>query len=96
MHKITTPKDFKIVKKLFDCDKKNKIGSGYDVHKFSLEKGPLKLCGINIPYKFKLQGHSDADVCLHALTDAILGSISERDIGYHFPPSNIKWKNANV
>ena len=95
LHKITYSSDFKILKQLLYNDKKNKVGSGYDVHKFSLKKGPLVLCGIKIPYKFKLQGHSDADVCFHALTDAILGSISKRDIGYHFPPSDIKWKNAN-
>ena len=65
------------------------------MHAFSNKKGNLLLCGISIPFNKTLIGHSDADVALHSLTDAILGAISEFDIGYHFPPNNKKWKNTN-
>jgi 2-C-methyl-D-erythritol 4-phosphate cytidylyltransferase / 2-C-methyl-D-erythritol 2,4-cyclodiphosphate synthase len=71
-----------------------RVGQGIDFHVF--EKGKtVRLCGVDIPHTFKLKGHSDADVALHALTDAILGAIGEGDIGTHFPPSDAKWKNAN-
>jgi 2-C-methyl-D-erythritol 4-phosphate cytidylyltransferase / 2-C-methyl-D-erythritol 2,4-cyclodiphosphate synthase len=70
-----------------------RTGHGIDYHVF--EKGNLvTLCGVSVPHTHKLKGHSDADVALHALTDAILGSIGERDIGQHFPPSDLRWKNA--
>ncbi len=71
-----------------------KIGFGFDVHAF--EKGrTLILCGIPIPYEYGLAGHSDADVALHALCDAIYGALAEGDIGSHFPPSDLQWKNAD-
>ncbi|MEI4872759.1 2-C-methyl-D-erythritol 2,4-cyclodiphosphate synthase, partial [Klebsiella pneumoniae] len=67
---------------------------GYDVHSF--EKGDcLILCGIKIPFHKKLNGHSDADVALHALTDAILATQGAGDIGTHFPPSDPQWKNVS-
>jgi 2-C-methyl-D-erythritol 4-phosphate cytidylyltransferase/2-C-methyl-D-erythritol 2,4-cyclodiphosphate synthase len=70
-----------------------RIGHGIDFHIF--EKGnAVTLCGVSVPHTHKLKGHSDADVALHALTDAILGSIGERDIGQHFPPTDPQWKNA--
>ena len=70
-----------------------RTGHGIDFHVF--EKGnAVTLCGVNVPHTHKLKGHSDADVALHALTDAILGSIGERDIGQHFPPTDPQWKNA--
>jgi 2-C-methyl-D-erythritol 4-phosphate cytidylyltransferase/2-C-methyl-D-erythritol 2,4-cyclodiphosphate synthase len=70
-----------------------RTGHGIDFHVF--EKGnAVTLCGVSLPHTHKLKGHSDADVALHALTDAILGSIGERDIGQHFPPSDPQWKNA--
>jgi 2-C-methyl-D-erythritol 4-phosphate cytidylyltransferase/2-C-methyl-D-erythritol 2,4-cyclodiphosphate synthase len=69
-------------------------GSGYDVHKICAGKF-LFLCGIKIDAGFSLEGHSDADVGLHALTDALLGTICAGDIGDHFPPSDDKWKGAN-
>ena len=72
----------------------NITGSGYDVHQICAGK-TLFLCGVEIDAGFSLKGHSDADVSLHALTDAILGAISEGDIGDHFPPSDDKWKNVN-
>lgn len=70
-----------------------RTGQGIDFHVF--EKGKfVTLCGVEIPHSHKLKGHSDADVAMHALTDAILGAIGEGDIGTHFPPSDMKWKNA--
>jgi 2-C-methyl-D-erythritol 4-phosphate cytidylyltransferase / 2-C-methyl-D-erythritol 2,4-cyclodiphosphate synthase len=71
-----------------------RVGQGIDFHVF--EKGKaVRLCGVDIPHNFKLKGHSDADVALHALTDAILGAIGEGDIGTHFSPSDAQWKNAD-
>lgn len=68
-------------------------GSGYDVHRLGLGKG-IWLCGVEIPCEFELIGHSDADVGLHALVDALLGAIGAGDIGQHFPPSDPQWKGA--
>ncbi|MFN4038623.1 MAG: bifunctional 2-C-methyl-D-erythritol 4-phosphate cytidylyltransferase/2-C-methyl-D-erythritol 2,4-cyclodiphosphate synthase [Erythrobacter sp.] len=70
-----------------------RIGQGYDVHR--LETGEdLWLCGVQIPHDKGLAGHSDADVALHAITDAVLGAIGAGDIGTHFPPSDPQWKGA--
>lgn len=70
-----------------------RVGQGIDFHVF--EKGKyVTLCGVEIPHSYKLKGHSDADVAMHALTDAILGAIGEGDIGTHFPPEDMQWKNA--
>ena len=70
-----------------------RIGQGYDVHR--LEVGEeLWLCGVQIPHDKGLSGHSDADVALHAITDAVLGAISAGDIGTHFPPSDPQWRGA--
>jgi len=70
-----------------------RTGNGYDVHAFTSGDGVI-LCGLKIPHDKKLDGHSDADVALHALCDALLGTIGAGDIGTHFPPSQAKWKNA--
>ena len=71
----------------------NRVGIGYDVHR--LKKGrPLVLGGVEIPHKTGLDGHSDADVLMHAICDAVLGAIGEGDIGSFFPPSDPQWKNA--
>jgi len=71
-----------------------RIGQGYDVH--VLETGRrLMLCGIEVPHEQGLAGHSDADVGLHALCDAIYGALAEGDIGRHFPPSEAQWKDAD-
>lgn len=70
-----------------------RIGTGFDVHRFA-EGSAVWLCGVEIPHTQKLEGHSDADVALHALTDALLGTIGDGDIGQHFPPSDPKWKGA--
>ncbi|MBC2885110.1 bifunctional 2-C-methyl-D-erythritol 4-phosphate cytidylyltransferase/2-C-methyl-D-erythritol 2,4-cyclodiphosphate synthase [Ochrobactrum sp. CM-21-5] len=70
-----------------------RTGNGYDVHSF--EPGDyVTLCGVNIPHEAKLNGHSDADVALHALTDALLATRGAGDIGTHFPPSDPQWKGA--
>lgn len=61
-----------------------RIGNGFDVHRFAPER-ELWLCGVKVPYELGLLGHSDADVAIHALCDALLGALALRDIGYHFP-----------
>ena len=71
-----------------------RIGHGYDVHRFC-EGRPLMLGGIDIPYEFGLLGHSDADVLLHAICDALLGAAAKGDIGKHFPDSDSKFKDIN-
>ncbi|ARW11165.1 bifunctional 2-C-methyl-D-erythritol 4-phosphate cytidylyltransferase/2-C-methyl-D-erythritol 2,4-cyclodiphosphate synthase [Acetobacter ascendens] len=71
-----------------------RVGLGYDVHAFE-EGRPLILCGITVPHTKGLAGHSDADVGIHALCDAIYGALAEGDIGRHFPPSQNEWKNAD-
>lgn len=71
-----------------------RIGQGFDVHKFA-EGRKLIIGGVEIPYEKGLLGHSDADVLLHAITDAILGALSMKDIGTHFPDNDPKYKNAD-
>lgn len=91
--KITTHEDFARAERLLAANMNTRFGQGFDVHRF----GPgnaIMLCGIEIPHGKKLIGHSDADVALHALTDAILGAIAQGDIGQHFPPSDQKWAGA--
>lgn len=91
--KVTTQKDLKMLEALYTQGHDTITAQGFDIHR--LVKGnAVILGGIKIPHTHKLDGHSDADVVLHALTDALLGSISAGDIGVHFPPSNKKWKGA--
>ncbi len=71
-----------------------RIGNGFDVHKFTPERD-LWLCGVKIPYELGLLGHSDADVAIHALCDALLGAAALRDIGYHFPDTDPTYKGAD-
>ena len=71
-----------------------RTGIGFDVHAFGKGR-PLLLCGIAVPHERGLAGHSDADVGLHALCDAIYGALAEGDIGRHFPPSEATWKDAD-
>ena len=71
-----------------------RIGNGFDVHRFAPER-KLILCGVEIPYEFGLLGHSDADVALHALADALLGAAALRDIGYHFPDTDPAYAGAD-
>jgi 2-C-methyl-D-erythritol 4-phosphate cytidylyltransferase/2-C-methyl-D-erythritol 2,4-cyclodiphosphate synthase len=93
--KITTAEDIEkasglIMRSLTDI----RTGQGFDVHAFANDRD-LWLCGIKIPHDRGLKGHSDADVALHAITDAVLGAIGAGDIGVHFPPSDPQWKNAH-
>lgn len=71
-----------------------RIGNGFDVHKL-VEGRELRIAGVNIPYHLGLLGHSDADVALHALSDALLGAASMHDIGYHFPDTDPAYKGAD-
>tara|TARA_B100001029_G_C15003409_1_gene419565 strand:- start:401 stop:880 length:480 start_codon:yes stop_codon:yes gene_type:complete len=71
----------------------NRVGLGYDVHQLK-EDRPLILGGVEIPHKTGLDGHSDADVLMHAICDAILGALGQGDIGSFFPPSDPQWKDA--
>lgn len=71
-----------------------RIGHGYDVHRLVSGRA-LILGGVNIPYALGLDGHSDADVLLHAVMDALLGAAGLRDIGYHFPDTDMKYKGAD-
>jgi 2-C-methyl-D-erythritol 4-phosphate cytidylyltransferase/2-C-methyl-D-erythritol 2,4-cyclodiphosphate synthase len=96
--KLTTAKDIelandKLLRDQSQVQFETRMGQGIDFHIFSAGKS-LWLCGVEIPHTHKLKGHSDADVALHALTDAILGAIGEGDIGTHFPPTDPQWKNA--
>jgi 2-C-methyl-D-erythritol 4-phosphate cytidylyltransferase/2-C-methyl-D-erythritol 2,4-cyclodiphosphate synthase len=70
-----------------------RVGTGYDVHAFGPGDAVI-LCGVRIPHHKKLVGHSDADVGMHALTDALLGTVADGDIGVHFPPSDVRWRGA--
>jgi len=91
--KITTPDDFARVEQLMRHHMDIRCGNGYDVHRF--EPGDhVWLCGVQIPHSRGLQGHSDADVGMHAITDAIYGALGLGDIGQHFPPTDPKWKGA--
>lgn len=71
-----------------------RIGNGYDVHRL-VDGRDLWICGVKIPHNLGLLGHSDADVALHALCDAILGAAAMRDIGYHFPDTDPAYKGAD-
>lgn len=91
--KITTPEDFQRAEQLMRTDMDVRLGNGYDVHRFG-EGDHVWLCGIKVPHSRSLQGHSDADVGMHAVTDAIYGALGMGDIGVHFPPSDPQWKGA--
>jgi 2-C-methyl-D-erythritol 4-phosphate cytidylyltransferase/2-C-methyl-D-erythritol 2,4-cyclodiphosphate synthase len=92
--KITTAADLERARRLFEGQGEIRSASGYDVHRFDPAKDACWLCGVPVPHEAGLLGHSDADVGLHALTDAVLGAIAAGDIGHHFPPSDPKWKGA--
>jgi 2-C-methyl-D-erythritol 4-phosphate cytidylyltransferase/2-C-methyl-D-erythritol 2,4-cyclodiphosphate synthase len=92
--KLTTPEDFvreeaRLASQLGDV----RTGTGYDVHAFG-DGDHLMICGIRVPHSRGFLAHSDGDVGLHALVDAILGALADGDIGSHFPPSDTKWKGA--
>jgi 2-C-methyl-D-erythritol 2,4-cyclodiphosphate synthase len=71
-----------------------RIGNGYDIHQLGTGR-PLILGGVNIPHELGLLGHSDADVLVHAIMDAMLGALSLGDIGHYFPPTDDRWKGAD-
>lgn len=88
LHKLTYASDFT------PSAPPIRVGTGYDVHR--LEEGEeLWLCGVRIEHTHGLSGHSDADVAIHALVDAMLGAVGKGDIGQHFPPSDLRWKGAS-
>jgi 2-C-methyl-D-erythritol 4-phosphate cytidylyltransferase/2-C-methyl-D-erythritol 2,4-cyclodiphosphate synthase len=92
--KLTTAGDFDMAERLAHPSLPDvRTGSGFDVHRFT-QGDHIWLCGIRIPHEFGLEGHSDADAGLHALTDAVLGAIGAGDIGSHFPPSDERWRGA--
>ncbi|SER44024.1 2-C-methyl-D-erythritol 2,4-cyclodiphosphate synthase [Tranquillimonas rosea] len=91
--KITTEADFARAEKELRGDMDVRTGTGFDVHAFA-EGDYVILCGVKVPHDRTLKGHSDADVGLHAVTDAIYGALADGDIGRHFPPSDPKWKGA--
>jgi 2-C-methyl-D-erythritol 4-phosphate cytidylyltransferase/2-C-methyl-D-erythritol 2,4-cyclodiphosphate synthase len=93
--KLTTADDFVTAERLalgslLDV----RTGSGFDAHRFGAGNH-VSLCGVKIPHDYALVGHSDADVGLHALTDALLGALGAADIGAHFPPSDERWRGAS-
>jgi 2-C-methyl-D-erythritol 4-phosphate cytidylyltransferase/2-C-methyl-D-erythritol 2,4-cyclodiphosphate synthase len=93
LKKITFAEDFVDIFTASGAAPAFRIGQGYDVHR--LEVGEeLWLCGVLVPHDKGLSGHSDADVALHAITDAVLGAIGAGDIGTHFPPSDPQWRGA--
>ncbi|WP_204115140.1 bifunctional 2-C-methyl-D-erythritol 4-phosphate cytidylyltransferase/2-C-methyl-D-erythritol 2,4-cyclodiphosphate synthase [Shimia biformata] len=92
--KVTTADDFSRLEKELAGDMDVRLGNGYDVHRFG-DGTFVTLCGIEVPHERGLQGHSDADVGMHAVTDAIYGALAQGDIGRHFPPSDPKWKGAD-
>lgn len=93
--KITTAEDLALANDKLAAQQayETRTGTGFDVHRFA-PGSSVWLCGVEIPHDQRLEGHSDADVGLHALTDAILGALADGDIGAHFPPSDPKWKGA--
>ncbi|GAN62483.1 2-C-methyl-D-erythritol 4-phosphate cytidylyltransferase [Acetobacter indonesiensis NRIC 0313] len=92
--KLTYEDDLVRLERLIGPTLLPRVGLGYDVHAFE-EGRPLILCGITVPHTKGLAGHSDADVGIHALCDAIYGALAEGDIGRHFPPSQNEWKDAD-
>lgn len=92
--KVTYAADLPRLERIMTAHLIPRIGTGFDVH--ALEAGrPLILCGVTVPHEKGLAGHSDADVGIHALCDAIYGALAEGDIGRHFPPSEATWKDAD-
>lgn len=95
--KLTTRRDMDMAELILanadETQMETRTGFGFDVHRFEPGDGVI-LCGIKIPFDKKLKGHSDADVAMHALTDALLGAVGEGDIGAHFPPSDPQWAGA--
>ncbi len=92
--KLTYPEDLMRLERVFAAHLIPRVGTGFDVHALATGR-PLILCGVAVPHEKGLAGHSDADVGIHALCDAIYGALAEGDIGRHFPPSEAAWKDAD-
>jgi 2-C-methyl-D-erythritol 4-phosphate cytidylyltransferase/2-C-methyl-D-erythritol 2,4-cyclodiphosphate synthase len=92
--KLTYPDDLVRLERIMTVPLIPRVGTGFDVHVFEAGR-PLVLCGVVVPHEKGLAGHSDADVGIHALCDAIYGALAEGDIGRHFPPSEATWKDAD-
>lgn len=91
--KITTAEDLALARRMLASSMETRVGQGFDVHRL----GPgdhVMLCGLRLAHERGLIGHSDADVALHALTDAVLGALGAGDIGEHFPPNDARWRGA--
>ena len=93
LEKLTHPADFVLAEQRLAARQTTRTGMGYDVHRL-VPGEQLWLCGVQVPHDKGLSGHSDADVALHALVDAILGALADGDIGSHFPPSDPQWRGA--
>jgi 2-C-methyl-D-erythritol 4-phosphate cytidylyltransferase/2-C-methyl-D-erythritol 2,4-cyclodiphosphate synthase len=92
--KVTVPGDLARAEAILSMRLLPRVGTGFDVHRLVPER-PLVLCGVAVPHPLGLAGHSDADVGIHALCDALYGALAEGDIGTHFPPSETRWKDAD-
>jgi 2-C-methyl-D-erythritol 4-phosphate cytidylyltransferase/2-C-methyl-D-erythritol 2,4-cyclodiphosphate synthase len=94
LEKLTYPQDFTRVEAQIAASRATRVGMGYDVHRLAADE-ELWLGGVLVPHDRGLAGHSDADVALHAIVDALLGALAEGDIGSHFPPSDPQWRGAS-
>jgi 2-C-methyl-D-erythritol 4-phosphate cytidylyltransferase/2-C-methyl-D-erythritol 2,4-cyclodiphosphate synthase len=93
--KVTTQDDLTRAARWLAGAAETRVGQGFDVHRFADTPGPVMLCGVPVDHEVGLAGHSDADVGLHVVVDALLGALGEGDIGHHFPPSDPQWKGAD-
>ncbi|MDR2548377.1 MAG: bifunctional 2-C-methyl-D-erythritol 4-phosphate cytidylyltransferase/2-C-methyl-D-erythritol 2,4-cyclodiphosphate synthase [Rickettsiales bacterium] len=96
--KLTTKEDINMAKLLLE-EPKYRVGTGYDIHKFVKAQNKaenfIKICGVEIEHNMAIEAHSDGDVVIHAVVDAILGALGCGDIGEHFPPSSAEWKDCD-
>ncbi|MCC7259858.1 MAG: bifunctional 2-C-methyl-D-erythritol 4-phosphate cytidylyltransferase/2-C-methyl-D-erythritol 2,4-cyclodiphosphate synthase [Alphaproteobacteria bacterium] len=97
--KITTQEDLEKARQLVAQRGETRVGNGFDVHRYlpveNRVTGQVMICGVGVPSIYAVEAHSDGDVGLHALVDALLGTIGAGDIGDHFPPTDTRWKNAD-
>lgn len=91
--KLTTAEDLAMAARALAPSMETRVGQGFDVHRFTAGDH-VWLCGVRVPHTHGVEAHSDGDVALHALTDAILGALGDGDIGQHFPPGDPKWRGA--
>lgn len=96
--KLTRKEDINMAKLIFE-EPKFRVGTGYDIHRFIKARDNvkcfIKICGIEIEHNMEIEAHSDGDVGIHAIVDAILGALGCGDIGEHFPPDSLEWKDCN-